>query len=302
MNTPNTESLPRPIVSFLPTAFTPDGAVDIGKMRDLADLLARHGIRPAVLGGMGEFYALRRDEARACMEAAAGAAGRVPVVAGIGFSTREATELAVDARDAGVSVLVLNPHYFAVPTPDGAAEHVRRITGESGLPAIVYSSKAQPVTEDHLDRLVTVAGFRGVKETAFGPDEVGRRVARWGDRIEWWGVGEIGGTEYARAGGNVITSSLANFSPATSIAYVRAALGDGSVDPQLAECCAAWDELLRAPEGYLGVLKAVMQALYGWHPAVRLPMTEASVATRESVARFLDRFEHLSARSNPLAG
>ncbi|GII91600.1 dihydrodipicolinate synthase family protein [Sinosporangium siamense] len=300
MNDPITEPLPRPIVGFLPTAFTPEGAVDSGKMKDLADLLARHGIRPAVLGGMGEFYALRRDEARLCMEAAvAGAVGRVPVVAGIGSSTREATELATDARDAGVSVLVLNPHYFAVPTPDGAAEHVRRITGESGLPAIVYSSKTQPATEDHLERLTAVTGFHGVKETAFGPDEVRRRVARWGDRIEWWGVGEIGGTEYARAGGKVVTSSLANFSPATSAAYVRAALNGESVDPELAECCAAWDALLRAPEGYLGVLKAVMRELYGWHPAVRLPMTEAGAASRESVARFLERFRHLSARSAP---
>lgn len=288
-----TDQLPVPLVAFHPTPFTADGSIAAQPLRDLAGRVAAWGVQPAVLGGMGEFYALDADESQRCMEAAVeGADGRVPVVSGVGFSTRDATDLAVRAARAGVSTIVVNPHYFAYPRPRGMAEHIDRITSESGLPAIVYSSPTMPLTPEHLERLVLLPGFRGVKETAVRPADIHEQVRRWGDRVEWWGVGEVDGCEYVRAGTQVVTTSYANVDPEGSVRFVVDELTPGrSPDPTLRAAIDEWHGLLAdAEEGYLGVLKRAMQHLYGWEEHVRLPMSSAGPATQTLVDRYLGTF------------
>lgn len=288
------------IVGFMPTPFTEADEIDEPKMSKLAAIIASQGIRPAVLGGMGEFYALNREEARSCMEAAVSGAGETPVVAGIGFSTREAVELAQDAKNAGISILVVNPHYYEVPTPHGLAEHVRRLTESSGLPAVMYSSVSHPITEAHIDRLVGVPGFRGVKEEAYGPKVMSRRLEQWGHRVEWWAVGEVGGVEYVRAGASVITSSLANVSPVASTLCVRELLGPETTEhSQALDFAAAWNLYLsQAPEGIPGALKSMMQELYGWRDAVRAPMSPPGPETCRAARGILKQFGNFLASPN----
>jgi dihydrodipicolinate synthase/N-acetylneuraminate lyase len=281
-----------PIVGFMPTAFTSADTVDTLGMERLAGFLACQGIRPAVLGGMGEFYALDRGESRMLMESAVQGAGDIPVVAGIGFSTREAVALSRDAYEAGVSLCVVNPHYYAVPTPVGLAQHVKAVTEASGLPAVLYSSTTHPLTDHHIDLLVEVPGFWGIKEEAHSPEETQERVSRWGDRIEWWGVGEPNGMEYVRIGARVVTSSMANVSPSTSRQYVAARLENRlSHHPELGTFAAAWDSYLaNAVEGTQGALKAMMHLRHGWGTGVRGPMCPPGDATLAAAATFLDRF------------
>jgi dihydrodipicolinate synthase/N-acetylneuraminate lyase len=251
------DALSVPLVAFVPTPFSSGDGIDRDRLRDLASQVSASGFRPAV-----------------------------------GFSTRQATDLGVRAARAGVDVLVVNPHYFAYPRPDGMAEHVGRIAGESGLRVVVYSSPTMPLTERHLECLVRVPGFHGVKETAVPPAQIHDQVKRWGDRIEWWGVGEVNGCAYVRAGTQVISSSFANINPAGSVAYVSAELAEpGSPDPALAQAIDEWHGLLAgAEEGYLAVLKTAMARLYGWSPHVRPPMTRAGEITQTRVHAYLDKY------------
>jgi len=152
------------IVGFMPTPFTDHDRVDVEQLIALTSSIAKLGIEPAVLGGMGEYYALDRDESRACMAAAKAGAGGVPVVAGVGWSTREAVQVATDAADLGVNSIVINPPHYAAPSPRAYAEHVRQISDAARTGAIVYSWPHFPLTDHYIEALVDVEGFRGIKE------------------------------------------------------------------------------------------------------------------------------------------
>jgi 4-hydroxy-tetrahydrodipicolinate synthase len=141
-----------------------------------------------------------------------------------------------------------------------------------------------------VERLVQVPGFQGVKETAVPPARIHEQVRRWGDRVQWWGVGEVDGCDYVRAGTQVVTTSYANVDPEGSVRFVVDELTPGrSPAADLRGAIDDWHALLaEADEGYLGVLKRAMRQLYGWEEHVRWPMTPAQPATRTRVDLYLD--------------
>lgn len=279
------------IVGFVPTPIDAEGAVEAPRLEVLAAHLSRFNILPATLGGMGEFYALDRVEARTCMEAlVGGAAGRAQTVAGIGFATREAVCLAEDAADAGISTLVINPPHHANPSPKSYAEHVRCITESSGLPAVVYSSVKYPLTDSHLEALLKVPGFKGVKEEFYDVEAATERIRHYGDRVEWWGVGEVGGLPYVNAGAKVITTSLACYSPGLAREFIAQSLL-GKVDPEIEESAAEWQIGLSFDgDGAVPFMKEVMRQTRGWNDAVRLPLRSPNTEVRELVERYVARF------------
>ena len=262
------------IVGFMPTPFTADDTVDHDRLRVLAASIASRGVHPAVLGGMGEFYALDLDEATECMSAAVeGAAGAAPVVAGIGHDTRTAVRLASAAARTGVGLIVANPLYYAVPSARGYAEHIRAIAGESGLPVIIYSAPSYPATESLIESMLDIEGFAGVKEENYGIPETAKRIAIWGDRLRWWGVGEQVGCDFAQIGASTVTTSLANVDADAAVAYISARLAGVEPDPVAADLVIRWESAMAASqEGSPTFLTEAMRQHAGWSPAVRLPM------------------------------
>lgn len=280
------------IVGFMPTPFTSDDTVSTCELKELATRIADSGIFPAVLGGMGEFYALNVSEARSVMEAAVeGAAGRVPVVAGIGHDTRTAVELATAAAVAGIGIIVANPLYYAKPSPEGYAEHIRAVTEAAGLPAIVYSAGSYPITDRHIEALTTVEGFAGVKEEHFGVPETAERIRRWGERVAWWGVGEADGSEYVKAGAGTVTTSIANIAPQVAVEFITAAVSGTTVSPTAARAIAAWDALMaNSVEGVPSFLKEAMRLSAGWSGSVRQPLRAADPRTSAGLEALLGTF------------
>lgn len=276
------------IVGFMPTPFTESGGVDQSQLSALSGRIAAEGIHPAVLGGMGEYYALDRAESRDCMAAAIDGAAGVPVVAGVGWSTREASLIAGDAGDLGIDTIVLNPPYYASPSPEAYAEHVRRVTESGGVGAVVYSSKHYPMTDDHLAQLVEIDGFRGVKEEHYGLDAARSRIARWGDRVEWWGVGETSGSAYARVGARTVTSSLCNFRPDLTVRVIASLVGQAA-DLEAERAAEEWGAVLAADrQGAPAFLTEVMHQTFGWHRSVRLPLLPSDPEGAEAVRVYLD--------------
>lgn len=275
------------IVGFMPTPFSDDDRINGGQVRDLANKLASGGVVPAVLGGMGEYYTLSRSESRDCMSAAVEGANGSPVVAGIGWATREAVEIATDAHLVGVDTIVVNPPHYAAPSPRAYAEHVRRVTDAAQTGAVVYSAKHFPMADAYIAELVAIDLFRGVKEEHYSPEATIARVQRWGDRVEWWGVGEVNGSLYGRVGASVVTTSLANFRPDLAVRAITA-LVDGSSDAEAVSAATAWSDLLASDvDGAPAFLTEVMHQLAGWSRAVRLPLLSSELGIRTAVADFL---------------
>ncbi|TJY66223.1 dihydrodipicolinate synthase family protein [Arthrobacter sp. CAU 1506] len=297
-----TEEEPIRIVGFMPTPFTEDERIDVARLTALSEQIASVGVHPAVLGGMGEYYALNKEESRECMTAAIAGARGVPVVAGIGWSTREAEQLATDAGMLGVDTLVINPPYYAKPSPQGYAEHVRRVTEAAGIGAIVYSSAHYPMTEAHLEQLASVDGFLGVKEEHYSVAETANRIAVWGERIQWWGVGEMGGSAYARVGADAVTSSLSNIRPDLAVRAITA-LVNGTEDADAIQAAQAWQTALGADQqGSPAFLTEVMHRVAGWNRAVRLPLLPSDPESQEAVETFLRTWAAEAIGHNAFAG
>ena len=97
------------------------------------------GISP--LGSTGEASHLTSDERkRFAEEVVRIAAGRVPIVIGVGFSgTRETEELARHAQEAGAdAVLVVSPFYWKVGV-EALFRHFATVAEAVDIPVVIYN-------------------------------------------------------------------------------------------------------------------------------------------------------------------
>jgi 5-dehydro-4-deoxyglucarate dehydratase len=127
---------------FLHHSFHDDYSLDADDLALLISKISAFGVSAVVCaGGVGEFYALERDEYRQEIRTAVrAAAGRVPVLVGIGHSTRTACELARFADAEGASGLMVHLFYFLSPRLKGFCRHYQALGESSGLGLIAFST------------------------------------------------------------------------------------------------------------------------------------------------------------------
>src|SRR5262245_57883601 len=102
------------LLSFPVTYFTKDGEFDEAPYRQSVARAASQGATVLfAAGGTGEFFSLANDEYPQIVRAAVeGADGQVPIIAGCGYGTRTAIQLARAAEAAGAAGILLLPHYL----------------------------------------------------------------------------------------------------------------------------------------------------------------------------------------------
>jgi 4-hydroxy-tetrahydrodipicolinate synthase len=156
----------------LVTPFTRDGAVDESAVKRLARRQIDAGIHFLVpCGTTGESPTLSEDERVRIVELVVQeAAGRVPVLAGAGgYDTREVIHTAQRMKRAGASGLLSVTPYYNKPTPEGLFQHYSAISGEVGLPVMLYNVPGRTgcnIDVATLVRLSGVPGIIGVKEAS----------------------------------------------------------------------------------------------------------------------------------------
>ncbi|WP_287381153.1 dihydrodipicolinate synthase family protein [Mesorhizobium sp.] len=90
-------------------------------------------------GGTGEFFSLSLEEVADVTRAAKDASGDVPIIAGCGYGTALATEIARRAEAAGADGLLLLPHYLMEASQEGILRHVKAMCESTGLGVIIYN-------------------------------------------------------------------------------------------------------------------------------------------------------------------
>jgi 4-hydroxy-tetrahydrodipicolinate synthase len=169
------------LAGLIPAVVTPmraGGEVDEdGLRRYIRWLLAFDGLKAlAVNMDTGEGPALTRDERRRVLEVyAEEVSGRLPLLAGIGApSTAAAAQMALDARGAGASGLVVFPHpvFVGEPLPPEVPyEYHRAIADAAGLPMVLF--QLQPAlagvifSRETLLKLVSIPNVIAIKEASF---------------------------------------------------------------------------------------------------------------------------------------
>lgn len=243
-----------------------------------------------VNGSTGEAVTMTAAEQRRAVEVVvAEAAGRVPVIAGVGGSdTAAVARLAAGARAAGADALLLAPPPYNKPSQRGMLAHYRSVLDTADLPLIVYNVPSRtacnllPVTVEELcadERVV------GVKEASGDLSQVADLARRVGDRVALYSGNDDQVLPVLSLGGRGVISVLANVAPAATARMVHHYLaGEVSEARELQlRYLPLIQALFREPNPV--PVKAAVAALGFAVGAVRLPLVPPSDETRRELYR-----------------
>ena len=128
------------LLSFPVTHFDKDGQFAEDSYRRHVEWLSGYdaaGLFAA--GGTGEFFSLAPSELPAITRAAKAAAGDLPIVAGCGYGTKIAVEIAKDAEKAGADGILLLPHYLIDAPQDGLFAHAKAVCDAVSIGVMIYN-------------------------------------------------------------------------------------------------------------------------------------------------------------------
>ncbi len=147
-----------------------EGRVDDARLREQVEFQLQNGIDALVpVGTTGESPTLDMAEHKRVIEITVEtAAGRVPVIAGVGANaTAEAIELHEFARKAGASAgLSVNP-YYNKPTQEGLYRHFMTLADRVDLPIVLYNIPGRTsvaLTSQTVARLAAHRNIVAIKE------------------------------------------------------------------------------------------------------------------------------------------
>jgi 5-dehydro-4-deoxyglucarate dehydratase len=303
-------SLGQGLLSFPVTHFDADGRFAEPAYRDHCGWLLRHPVAGLfAAGGTGEFFSLTPSEVEIVVSAAVGAtAGRVPVVAGCGYGTAIAVELARAAERSGADGILLLPPYLMSPSQEGMIAHIEAVCRATGLGVIVYNRDNGIVDEVSLERLCDRnPNLVGFKDGVGDIELLMRILARMGDRLTYIGglpTAETFALPYDRIGVTTYSSAIFNFMPEWALAFYDAVRrGDrAAVMNGLSEFVLPYIDLRNSTRGYaVSIVKAGMDAIGRPAGPVRSPLTPLTTPQREALSALIDNAQRSLQRSAAIA-
>ncbi|CAH0223039.1 MULTISPECIES: 5-dehydro-4-deoxyglucarate dehydratase [unclassified Pseudomonas] len=182
-------------------------------------------------GGTGEFFSLAADEYSSVIKTAVDTcAGSVPILAGVGGSTRQAIQYAQEAERLGAKGLLLLPHYLTEASQDGVAAHVEQVCKSVKIGVVVYNRNVcrltAPLLEQLAERCPNLIGYKD----GLGDIELMVSIRRrLGDRFSYLGglpTAEVYAAAYKALGVPVYSSAVFNFIPKTAMDFYHAIAKD----------------------------------------------------------------------------
>lgn len=243
-------------------------------------------------GGTGEFFSLSPAEvARIVTVAVDETKGRVPVLAGTGYGTAIAMDIAMSAEKAGADGLLLLPPYLVNSEQDGLAAHVEAVCKSTSLGVIVYNRDNAMLNEDTLaklcDRNPNLVGYKD----GVGDLELMMRVyARMGDRLTYVGglpTAETFALPYLEMGVTTYSSAVFNFVPEFATTFYAAVRRQdrGAVLEMLKQFILPLIAIRNRKKGYaVSMIKAGMKVIGRDSGPVRSPLTDLTQAEIAEIA------------------
>jgi 5-dehydro-4-deoxyglucarate dehydratase len=217
----------RSVLSFPLTPFDDSGALDLEGFR--LHVKAQIEAGPGaifVACGTGEFFSLSLAEYEQVVSVAVDvAAGRLPVVAGIGYGTAMAVEFAEAAVRSGVDAGLLMPPYLVEAPQAGIAAHIRGLTSRTALPLIIYQRAQVKLSVETVTELGTIANVIGIKDGHGDLDQMQRIRLVAPDRWLFFNgvaTAEMQAAAYRSIGVPAYSSAVHAFAPEIAHAFFGA--------------------------------------------------------------------------------
>ena len=281
----------------IPALATPfcDDLIDEAAFRDFIEWQiaeGSHGLVP--VGTTGESATLSFEEhhraVRICVEHAA---GRVPVIAGCGSnSTRIAMAHVKAAEEIGADAALVVLPYYNRPNQEGLIAHFTALAEASELPIIVYNVPSRTVTDisvETLARLAELPNIVGIKDASGQLGRVSAQRLACGEDFVQLSGNDDQTLGFMAMGGVGAISVTANVAPRLCADFQNACLtGDWAAALKLQDRlyplhAALFSDASPGPTKY-----ALSKVRPGFSPALRLPMTPPSEASRSAVDAALE--------------
>jgi 5-dehydro-4-deoxyglucarate dehydratase len=246
-------------------------------------------------GGTGEFFSLTPAEVDKVVRAAAEeTAGRVPVIAGAGYGTAMAIELAQAAERAGADGILLLPPYLMGAKQQGLAAHIEAVCKSVSIGVIQYNRANAVLHEDELaklaDRCPNLVGFKD----GVGDLELMMKVyAKLGDRLTYVGglpTAETFAMPYLEMGVTTYSSAIYNFMPEWAVDFYKAvrAKDQPTVVKMLNDFVFPYLKIRDKGRGYaVSIVKAGLTAIGRPAGPVRLPLTDLDEAEQAELSALI---------------
>ena len=216
------------LLSFPVTPFNADLSFNQARYRENLDWLAGYDVAGLfAAGGTGEFFSLTPSEVSTVVSIAVSQiAGRVPVIAGVGYGTAIACEMARAAEAAGADGILLLPPYLMQSSQAGLCAHVRAVCAATKLGVIVYN-RDYAILDEHSVAAVTetCANLVGFKDGVGDIELMTRVQSRLGDRLTYIGglpTAETFALPYLDMGVTTYSSAVFNFVPEFATTFYAA--------------------------------------------------------------------------------
>ena len=292
------------VFGFPVTPFRADLSLDLNALARNVSEMAEHPFCAMVAaGGTGELYSLSPGEiekvVRVTVEAVA---GRMPVVAGTGFSTVLGTDIARRVEAAGAQCLLVLPPYYSNAPEEGLFAYYQAIGAATALPMMVYSRDWATFTPQMVSRLADlVPSLVAWKDGQGDARKLQRIMAHVGDRLAWLGgLGDDVVPPYFSVGVQAFTSSISNIAPRVSLALADAGIkGDSK---RLTELMNRYVHPLYAirdrAKGYeVAVMKSAMEILGMSAGPVRPPLMNCRPNDVADIAKLMDVYADMLGKS-----
>jgi 5-dehydro-4-deoxyglucarate dehydratase len=286
------------VVGFPITPFQSDLSLDLEALESNVNEMTRFGFCSLVAaGGTGEMYSMSLGEnIEVVRRTVAVVDGKMPVIGGVGFNARIASEMAREMEKAGADALLVMPPYYVNAPIDGLLEYYAAVGRASGLPLAVYSRDWAVFTPDMVARLAEKIPTLEIWKDGQGDARKYQRImAKVGNRLAWLGgIGDDCVAPYFAIGVQGYTSSISNVAPKLSLALAEAGLKrDFATLNRLADKYVHPLYALRdRKRGYeVSVMKKMMDLIGLKGGPVRPPLEDVTEADTASIRSLLELYK-----------
>jgi len=218
------------LLSFPVTPFHADLSLDETALAEHIGWLSQFGAAALfVAGGTGEFFSLTPAEVARAVMLGKHAAGATPVIAGCGYGTALACDIARAVEEAGADAILLLPHYLINASQQGLIAHVTAVCRSVGIGVIVYNRDNAILSADSIARIADACpNLIGFKDGSGDIAAVRQICAKLGDRLVYVGgmpTHELYAEAYDAAGVTTYSSAIFNFAPEMALQFYRAMRG-----------------------------------------------------------------------------
>ncbi|WP_192358897.1 5-dehydro-4-deoxyglucarate dehydratase [Mesorhizobium mediterraneum] len=285
------------LLSFPVTHFNEDFSLNLQSYRAHVAWLSGFGAAALfAAGGTGEFFSLSPEEVADVTRAAKDASGDVPIIAGCGYGTALATEIARRAEAAGADGLLLLPHYLMEASQEGIFRHVKAVCESTGLGVIIYNRANSVANADTVARLADACpNLIGFKDGTGKIDLVRHVTAKLGDRLCYIGgmpTHELFAEGFNGAGVTTYSSAVFNFVPELAQRFYRAMrTGDrAAMEEILHSFFFPFAALRDREQGYpVSIIKAGVELIGRTPGPLRPPLTDLKPQEKDMLRGLIER-------------